>query len=561
MLRFCKITFAALLFAPLLSQSTAFAQGITTGSITGTVVDGVGASVVGAQINALNTATGAKVDGVTRATGDFTLRDLPLGSYTLVISANGFNDLKIENVVVTSGNSNDLGKQALKVGAGTQEVKVEGTVPLLETTQSQVSATFSAQQIQDLPLGNGFDTVALLVPGTVQTHDNSFSNSNGESFSSNGQRGRSNNFEIDGQSNNDNSVAGPQIFFGNQDAIAELQVITNNFSAQYGRNMGSVINYVTKSGTNSFHGSAFEYWNGNTFESYENSQKNPLLGYCAKGESSAVTGCSEPVLPKLVNNRFGATLGGPVLKDKLWFFGSGYFQRIRNGGGNSVSGTALTPNPAGIALLTSTFPGNPGVVALASNGPFSIKTGNPAAYGPVVYQNLTVNGTTVAVPFQGISRSVSGLFNDEEALARGDWQPTPKDHLFIRYFYQNQQDTNAGGSDVAGSWYNVPDTAHSVGGDWTHTFTSNWLNQIRYSFQQTSLLFQSGAQPNCTTTTPGNCTSTIALNGTFTDTGGNSYQPRLRLRRQHSSGARRKSDPSTGQRKLGHWKAQYRLRR
>ena len=122
-------------------------------------------------------------------------------------------------------------------------------------------------------------------------------------------------------------------------------MITNNFCAQYGRNMGSVVNYLTKSGTNSFHGSAFEYWNGNTFESYENSQKNPLLGYCAKGESSAVTGCSEPVLPKLVNNRFGATLGGPVLKDKLWFFGSGYFQRIRNGGGTPLAAPRSLPIP------------------------------------------------------------------------------------------------------------------------------------------------------------------------------------------------------------------------
>ena len=123
---------------------------------------------------------------------------------------------------------------------------------------------------------------------------------------------------------------------------------------------------------------------------------------------------------------------------------------------------------------------------------------------------MTFNGVTVAVPFQAITRSVTGLFNDEEALARGDWQPTAKDHLFIRYFYQNQQDTNAGGSDPAGSWYNVPDSAQWSGGDWTHTFATNWLNQVRYSFQETKLLFQSGAQNACTITTPGECTSTIS---------------------------------------------------
>ncbi len=513
MLRFCKIFFAALFFLAL-SQHLASAQGITTGSITGTVLDGAGASVVGAKISVLNTATGEKAESLSRGTGDFTVGNLPIGTYTVIIAANGFSDLKVESVVVNSGNATELGKEALKVGSNTQEVTVEGTAPLLETTQSQVSTTFSSQELESLPLGNGFDTVALLVPGTVQTHDNNFSNTNGEGFSSNGQRGRSNNFELDGQSNNDNSVAGPQIFFGNQDAIQEIQVITNNFSAQYGRNMGSVVNYLTKSGTNSFHGSVFEYYNGNVFQSFENSQKNPLLGYCAKGEDRD-DGCLVPVLPKLVNNRFGATLGGPVIKDKLWFFGSGYFQRIRTGGGAQTSGTALTPNPAGIALLTSTFPGNPGVVALANNGPFSVKTGNPQAVGDVVNQNVTINGQTVAVPMQAITRSVPGLFNDEEALARGDWQPTTKDHLFIRYFYQNQQDTNAGGSDPAGSWYNVPDSAQSVGGDWSHTFSTNWLNQVRYSFQETKLLFQSGAQNNCTITTPGDCTSSIGLSGTF----------------------------------------------
>ena len=104
--------------------------------------------------------------------------------------------------------------------------------------------------MQNLPTGGGFDELALLVPGVVSTRGDNFSNTNGAGISSNGQRGRNNNFEIDGQSNNDNSVAGPQVFFQNQDAIAEVQVITNNFSAQYGRDAGSVVNYITKSGTN-----------------------------------------------------------------------------------------------------------------------------------------------------------------------------------------------------------------------------------------------------------------------------------------------------------------------
>ena len=114
-----------------------------------------------------------------------------------------------------------------------------------------MSTSFDSVAIQSLPLNTNFDNLALLAPGVVQTHDAGFSNSNGVGISANGQRGRSNNFEIDGQDNNDNNVGGPQVFFGSADAISEIQIITDNFGAQYGRNMGSVVNYVTKSGTNS----------------------------------------------------------------------------------------------------------------------------------------------------------------------------------------------------------------------------------------------------------------------------------------------------------------------
>jgi outer membrane receptor protein involved in Fe transport len=116
----------------------------------------------------------------------------------------------------------------------------------LDTTESQVSSIFDSEQLQSLPLGNGFDSVALLEPGVAPTHDLNFANTNGANFSSNGARGRSNNFELDGQSNNDNSISGPQVFFGNQDAIQQIEVIQSNFSAQYGRNSGTVVNYITK---------------------------------------------------------------------------------------------------------------------------------------------------------------------------------------------------------------------------------------------------------------------------------------------------------------------------
>ena len=163
----------------------------------------------------------------------------------------------------------------------------------------QVTTTFDTQQVSQLPVSGGFDELALLIPGVVATHGENFSNTNGTGISSNGQRGRSNNFEIDGQANNDNSVAGPQFFFGNEEAIEQVQIITNSFSAAYGRNMGSVVNYITKSGTNTYHGSAFYRYSGNFTSSLDTGvSKGANFGFCAPGENPS-DGCVPPVVPRL----------------------------------------------------------------------------------------------------------------------------------------------------------------------------------------------------------------------------------------------------------------------
>jgi hypothetical protein len=245
-----------------------------------------------------------------------------------------------------------------------------------------------------------------------------------------------------------------------------------------------------------------------------NGQKNPILGYCAPGAPSE--NCVKPSLPRYVDNKFGGTIGGPVpkFKDKLWFFGSALFDRYRNGGGTSLSGpTTLTPTPNGLTQLQAAFPNAPGVAALVNNGPYSIKTGNPRVVGTPIDLPLTIGDTTSNIEFSEIGRSVPSLYNDEEVLGRLDWQPTGKDHFFIRYFYQDDPYFNGGGSVVAGSWYNVPDTAHSIGADWSHTLTPAIVNQVRYSFQETKLDFDSGGQPNCTVNTPDQCTTSLGISG------------------------------------------------
>ncbi len=146
-------------------------------------------------------------------------------------------------------------------------------------------------------------------------------------------------------------MAGPLVFLSNPDVMGELQVVSNNFSAEYGRNSGTVVNYITKSGTNAFHGSGYEFYEGNWDRSLTNGQENPLLGFCPAGVAAGTptpfaTKCKAPVVPRFVNNRWGGTFGGPVLKNRLWFFGS--YQQQQQRAVNSSTSSSLTPTPAGL---------------------------------------------------------------------------------------------------------------------------------------------------------------------------------------------------------------------
>ena len=223
----------------------------------------------------------------------------------------------------------------MEVGSASETLTVEGAAPLIETTTQQITNTFDAQKVASSANWQQLRHLDPLAPGVAPAGDAGFSNTNGAGFAVNGQRARSNNFQIDGQNNNDNSIGGPSIFFGNQDAISEIQVVTN-YSAEYGRNTGSVVNYITKSGSNNFHGTGYEFWAGNTFSSLNNEEKSTIFGFCAPGESSS-DGCTSPTVPRYVDNRFGGTIGGPIVKDKVWFFGSTNFEKTRTGGSPSSS--------------------------------------------------------------------------------------------------------------------------------------------------------------------------------------------------------------------------------
>jgi hypothetical protein len=274
-LAFCAVAFATVL--AFVTIPSASAQGIITGGITGTVADQSGAVIPGASVQAKNEATGTVLVTKSNSQGDFQIADVPIGSYTVTVTAAGFGPTVLSRVIVVAGNATLL-KVSLRVGKTAETVVVEGSASLINTESAQGEVTVDTQQLQSLPVNGALDNVTLMVPGVVQTHSDNMSNTNGAGYSVNGERGRANNSEIDGQSNNDNSIGGPSYFVSNQDAIQEVQVITTDMGAQYGRNMGSIVNYITKSGTNSFHGTAFEEYTGSWGSSLMQYQKDPQFG-------------------------------------------------------------------------------------------------------------------------------------------------------------------------------------------------------------------------------------------------------------------------------------------
>src|SRR5215469_6352402 len=218
----------------------------------------------------------------------------------------------------------------------------------------------------------GLDNLALFVPGIASARDNGFSNSNGGlGFSVNGLRGRNNDQQIDGQNNNDNSVAGPAIFFSDPEWAGQYNIVTNNFGPEYGRNAGSVVNIVTKQGGNAWHGSVYGNYNPSTFNAMTNFQKN--FAHDARGNPLTD--------PPTSNDTFaGIQVGGPVVKNKL-FVSGGFNSQIINISNPFTTG-GVTPTPNGLATLSACFP-NPAtpsgaaLSALKQFGPFGVTGGNP----------------------------------------------------------------------------------------------------------------------------------------------------------------------------------------
>jgi outer membrane receptor protein involved in Fe transport len=500
----------------LLGGSIAFGQGIVTGSISGTVLDPQGAVVADANVRATQIETNRVFTTTSSHAGVIQLPSLPPGTYKVAIDAKGFSSYTAQGVGVEVGKDTGLGPINLKLGGTAETVTVEGTAPLVESTTDQISQTFESKEVASIPLGNTYDSFVLFTPGVASSGSGGFENNNGAELSINGQRSRSNNYQLDGEANNDTVIGGPSFFFGNQDAIGELQVVTN-FDAEYGRNLGGVVNYVTKGGTNEFHGTGYEFWQGVKFDSFQNQQKSQLINgnYCSPGENPATTGCTPPVIPNFVENQWGGTIGGPIKRDKVWFFGSTNWQHNRTGAVPLSTAPALTPTANGISQLQTAFPNSPATLAFSQFGPAILK-GITHSFSGVTNVNLSDGVTTAPIEMGILSSQVSQPFNDREATGRADFQLTSKDRFFARYLYQFSESFNEDffgpGAGAAGQIVNVPGKTQQIGLDLTHSFSSTFLDQVRFGYSRSNVLFEAGPF-GCTVNNPGSCPPSIGFSG------------------------------------------------
>jgi hypothetical protein len=308
-----------LLTLPAFSQST-------SGRIVGRVADPTGAVLAGVKITLINDATGASRDTQTNASGDFNFVEVVPGSYRVEFELTGFKK-NVQTSVLVNVNQVVTLNSVLQIGASQEVVEVTSEAPQVDTTSTQLGAVINNRSVNELPL-NTRDTYQFLQlqPG-VQAQ---LGNGNGSLFygsqdtgsvSVNGGRTRANNFSVNGGDANDQFVNLPTIQ-PSPDSVEEFRVITNTFDAEYGRNSGSVVNVITKSGTNAFHGDLFEYF------------RNTILD--AQGYFNSTR-------PQWNQNQFGGTIGGPVKKDSSFFFVSYEGRRIRQG----IPGDVLNvPTPA-----------------------------------------------------------------------------------------------------------------------------------------------------------------------------------------------------------------------
>ncbi len=438
--------------------STARAQAIS-GEITGDVTDANGAVIVRAKIEAKNVATGVTSEALTNQTGVYRLSNLPPGLYDLSVTAKGFTPKVLKGFRVEL-NKVSTQNVALSISAASETVEVSAATVTLDTTTSQVQTSFDTQALTQLPASaNNVLNASLMTAGV----GSSGGMGDGTGPSVGGQRPRSNNYTVEGIDNNNKSVTGPLVYVPS-DAVSEFTAMQNQFSAEYGHSNGGQFNQIVKSGTNSFHGLAYEY--------SQNRNYNAIDASTARAQ-----GYQNVVKPRYDDNRFGGQIGGPILKNKLFFF-SNYEQEPYGAPGTTASFCA--PTSAGFSTLD-------GISGLSSTNLQVYKQYSPvaatqaAADDAICPQSVSVGGREIPVGDVGV---IAGTYLSQwRTINSVDYTISDKDSLRGRYLY-NKSDGPDAAATFPSFWVTSPSRFTLVTISEFHTFTPNLSSEFRIGYNR-----------------------------------------------------------------------------
>ena len=455
------LTFAVLLGFAFTARVSAQMVGAT---ISGTVVDPTGGVVPGVKIVIKNISTGTVANAATNGVGVFDAPNLPPGTYDLTASAAGFSTLVRNRITLTVGQELVL-NLSLQVGNTSSQIEVTTEAPTVDLANATVGGVVTEGTVEALPLnGRSWSDLAILAPG-VHTVGNQPAISStdrtkrgmGLELSISGGRPQQNNYLLDGVNINNYTNAGPGSLLGGNlgtDAVGEFTVLTTNYSAEYGRTSGGVISAITKSGSNQFHGSAYEFLRNSSLD--------------ASNFIDNLNGASKPPFRR---NQFGASAGSPIQKDKTFIFAD--YEGIRQGLGSTQ--VATVPTQADIAAATALLPTlNPAVTTGADpNALLYLKTFFPAS-------------ATGTFAFAANQITAENFF-----ITRVDHTFSEKDRIFGTYLYDNSHQTEP--DEMNNKLIKNQSKRQTFATEWSHAFSPQLLNSFRLGFNRDNTASPDGA--------------------------------------------------------------------
>jgi hypothetical protein len=459
----------ALLSLMALGSGLAFGQAVS-GNMVGTVTDSSGAAVVNADVTATNVGTGISTAAKTNGTGGYRFDNLPAGSYRITAKSSGFRTTTVNVEVLL--NQTGTANVTLSPGASTETVEVSGETPIIDTSTQQLQNTYQEKQLLDLPttgLGvsnNGANLGVLNLSLLDAGVGSSGGLGAGTGPSIGGQRPRNNNFTVEGIDNNDKGVTGPLIYVP-QDAVANFSVLQNQFNSEFGHSTGGQFSITVLSGTNGFHGRAYEY--------FQNRNLNAI------DQSLANQGVFKN--PRYDSNRFGGQIGGPIFKNKLFFFAN--FEYNPLGQSASPGSPLYAPTANGYAQLLAV----PGVSAANINALKQFVSAPGSCAGQTGCPSIVVGGAPIEV---GTFQLVAPNYINYRALTTSmDYNISSKDQLRGRYLYNKNAsiDTGTIGVTLPAFYTTIAIPYHLISLSEYHTFSPNVTNEIRAGYNRTGFNF------------------------------------------------------------------------